>query len=219
MDSSSPFDLLAEEYDAWFEREGKLIFESEVIAFKEILPLLPKPWLEIGVGSGRFAQALGIEIGIDPSLSLLEIAKKRGIEVYHSRGEEQFFERESFGSVFLIVTICFVDSPLLVLKEAYRILKPEGKVVLGLVLRDSPWGEFYFAKKREGHRFYRYANFYSFKEVEMFLLNSGFKLEKVVSTLFQKPNEVKELEMPRDGFFSAAGFTVVLGSKVPSWHL
>jgi SAM-dependent methyltransferase len=216
MDTYSPFDLLAEEYDAWFENEGKLIFESEVIAFKEVLPLLPKPWLEIGVGSGRFAQALGIEMGIDPSLKLLEIARNRGIEVYQARGETQFFKEESFGAVFLIVTLCFVDSPILVLKEANRILKPEGRIALGLVLRDSPWGRFYLEKKREGHRFYRYANFYSFEEIERFLLDSGFRVTKVISTLFQNPNEVKEVELPRDGFFESAGFTVILGSKVSS---
>ena len=70
----SPFDDLALEYDAWFDREGSLIFSIEVRAFKSLLSTLPKPWLEIGVGSGRFAQALGIETGIDPSSKLLQMA-------------------------------------------------------------------------------------------------------------------------------------------------
>jgi len=51
----SPFDDLALEYDAWFDKEGSLIFFIEVQAFKSLLPTLPKPCLEIGVGSGRFA--------------------------------------------------------------------------------------------------------------------------------------------------------------------
>ncbi len=125
---SSPFDSLATAYDAWFEEEGKLIFAIEVKALKEVLTLLPKPWLEVGVGSGRFAQALGIENGIDPSVKLLEMAKRRGITVSRARGEEQFFNKETFGTVFLIVTLCFVDSPIVVLREAHRILKPEGKI-------------------------------------------------------------------------------------------
>lgn len=214
MDNISPFDLLAKEYDSWFDQEGKLIFEIEVEAFKKILPQLPKPWLEIGVGSGRFAQALGIEVGIDPSVKLLEIAKNRGIEVYPVRGEEHFFKQNSFGTVFLIVTLCFVNSPVGVLKEANLILKPDGKIVLGLVLRDSPWGRFYLAKKKEGHRFYSYANFYSFNEVERFLLDSGFKIERIISTLFQPPNNVKELEFPKEGLFDSAGFTVIVASKI-----
>jgi hypothetical protein len=66
--ASLDFDSLASAYDAWFEDEGKLIFAIEIRGFQKALPLLPKPWLEIGVGSGRFAQSLGIEIGLDPSI-------------------------------------------------------------------------------------------------------------------------------------------------------
>jgi hypothetical protein len=61
----SPLDALTSAYDAWFEDEGKLIFAIEVKAFHKALPLLPKPWLEVGVGSGRFTQALGIKMGIN----------------------------------------------------------------------------------------------------------------------------------------------------------
>jgi hypothetical protein len=72
----SPFDDLALEYDAWFEGEGKPVFSIEVPAFHKVLPSLPKPWLEVGVGSGCFAQALGIETGDDQSIKLLEMARK-----------------------------------------------------------------------------------------------------------------------------------------------
>jgi ubiquinone/menaquinone biosynthesis C-methylase UbiE len=132
------FDTLAVFYDKWFEEEGKLIFEIEVRTFQEVLASLPRPWLEIGVGSGRFAQALGIQTGIDPSTKLLEFASKRGMEVVVGRGEQHIFSSTSFGTVFLIVTLCFVNSALDVLKEAHRILAPGGKIVLGLVLKESP---------------------------------------------------------------------------------
>jgi len=213
--NTSPFDTLASAYDAWFEEEGKLIFAIEVKALMEVLTLLPKPWLEVGVGSGRFAQALGIETGIDPSVKLLEMAKRRGITVFRARGEERYFNKEGFGTVFLIVTLCFVDSPVAVLREAHRILKPEGKIVLGLVLRESPWSKSYQIKKLEGHRFYKHATFYSYREVERLLMDSGFNIEKVVSTLFQKPGEVKEMEAPKRGFSIDAGFTVIVAGKIP----
>ena len=212
---SSPFDSLATAYDAWFEEEGKLIFAIEVKALKEVLTLLPKPWLEVGVGSGRFAQALGIETGIDPSVKLLEMAKRRGITVSRARGEEQFFNKEGFGTVFLVVTLCFADSPIAVLREAHRILKLGGKIVLGLVLRESPWGKSYQIKKLEGHRFYKHATFYSYQEVKRLLMDSGFNIEKVVSTLFQKPGVVKEIEPPKKGFSIDAGFTVIVAGKIP----
>jgi len=47
---SCALDSLASAYDVWFEREGKSIFASEVEALRQILPLLAKPWIEIGVG-------------------------------------------------------------------------------------------------------------------------------------------------------------------------
>ena len=210
---SSPFDILASQYDAWFDEEGKLIFDIEVRAFQEVLPLLPKPWLEVGVGSGRFAQALGIETGIDPSVKLLEMAKKRGITIYSARGEDKFFDAETFGAVFLIVTFCFVKSPMDVLREAHRILKEGGKVVLGLVLRDNPWGKHYLAKKKKGHPFYQHATFYSYQEVSAFLKRSGFTMEKVISTLFQPPDAVTEMEYPLEEFHPDAGFSIVIARK------
>jgi len=210
------FDSLATEYDDWFDGEGKLIFAIEVRAFQEVLDSLPKPWLEVGVGSGRFAQALGIETGIDPSVKLLELASKRGIKVIPGRGEQHIFKSGSFGSVFLIVTLCFVNSPSEVLKEAHRVLTPSGKIVLGLVLKDSPWGKFYEKKKMQGHRFYKYASFYKYDEVVTFLEQSGFSIEKVVSTLFQKPGKVEQVELPRKGFSPAAGFMIIMAGKKAS---
>jgi SAM-dependent methyltransferase len=209
----SPFDNLALEYDAWFDREGSLIFSIEVQAFKELLPSLPKPWLEIGVGSGRFAQALGVGTGIDPSIKLVDMARRRGVTAFLGRGEQELFDEESFGTVFLIVTICFLKSPLEVLKEASRILMPGGELVLGLVLKESPWGQFYQQKKEEGHRFYKYATFYSYDEVVRLIVQAGFVTENIVSTLFQKPGEVHRTEGSREGYSPSAGFTIIVTGK------
>lgn len=63
-DSHTVFNNLAAEYDRWFDKQGEIIFANEVAAFKNILPSLPEPWLEIGIGSGRFARALGIKTGV-----------------------------------------------------------------------------------------------------------------------------------------------------------
>jgi SAM-dependent methyltransferase len=210
---SSPFDDLAPEYDAWFDREGSLIFFIEVQAFRELLPTLPKLWLEIGVGSGRFAQALGIETGLDPSSKLLQMARRRGVNAFLGCGEEMLFDEESFGTVFLIVTLCFLDSPLDVLLEAKRILIPGGKLVLGLVLKESPWGQLYQQRKDEGHRFYRYATFYSCEEVVRLIVQAGFMTEKIVSTLFQRPHEVQHVEEYKEGYFPDAGFTIIVAGK------
>jgi SAM-dependent methyltransferase len=209
----SPFDDLALEYDAWFDKDGGLTFSIEVKAFRALLHSLPKPWLEIGVGSGRFGQALGIETGIDPSIKLVEMARHRGVTAFLGRGEQEFFDAELFGTVFLIVTLCFLDSPLDVLREAKRILIPGGKIVLGLVLKESPWGQFYQAKKAQGHRFYKFATFYTYDEVLALLEQAGFSMERVVSTLFQRPGKVLRMERPKKGYSPDAGFIIIVADK------
>lgn len=207
------FDSLAWAYDSWFEEDGRLIFASEVEALRQALPLLPSPWIEVGVGSGRFAQALGIDIGLDPSSGLLKIARNRGARLLLGRGEEAPFKDGSFGAIFFIATLCFIDSPNRILTEAARLLKSQGKVVLGLVLKESPWGQLYQRERETGHRFYRHATFYSYAEVEMLLMQTGFSIEKVASTLFQNPGKVNHIELPRQGFSADAGFAVILAGK------
>jgi len=81
------------------------------------------------------------------------------------------------------------------------------------VLWESPWGRFYQSKKMEGHRFYKYATFYSYQEVEKLLTDSGFTIEKTVSTLVQKPGEVQKVEAPEEGFSVEAGFTIIVAGK------
>jgi SAM-dependent methyltransferase len=207
------FDSLAWAYDAWFEEEGGLIFASEVEALRQALPLLPKPWIEMGVGSGRFAQALEIGIGLDPSSQLLKIARNRGVRVLLGRGEEAPFKDGYFGTIFFIVTLCFVDSPRETLGEAARLIKSGGKVILGMILRESPWGQLYQREKETSHNFYRHATFYSYGEVGVFLKQAGFFVEHVTSTLFQNPGEVNHIELPRQGFSADAGFAVILAGK------
>jgi SAM-dependent methyltransferase len=210
---SSPFNDVADEYDTWFDKDGSLIFSIEKQAFIGLLPELPKPWIEIGVGSGRFAQALGIETGVDPSSELLRLAKKRGIDVFLGRGEQDVFNKESFGTVFFITTVCFLDSPLEVLNQANRILAPEGKLVLGVILKESPWGQFYEAKGANGHHLYKYAHFYSCDELVKLIVRADFLIENIVSTLYQRPGEVHHMEEPKEGYSPEAGFTIIVAGK------
>lgn len=212
------FDRLAEQYDAWFDGEGKLPFQIELEAFRTVLSALPRPWLEVGAGSGRFAESLGIDVGLDPSRKLLEMARQRGVPVILGRGEQLPFPDGSFGTVFLIVTICFVADPRPVLSECHRVLRDEGKLVLGFIPRESPWGEFYLEEGKQGHPFYSRARFYTLDELEPLLMETGFRLERCVSTLFQPPGQVAELEPPREGCDASAGFMVLVARKTALSH-
>jgi ubiquinone/menaquinone biosynthesis C-methylase UbiE len=211
------FDNYASEYDAWYDTEvGKAIFTMEVDCLKPLLHRFGRPYLEIGVGSGRFAEALGIEYGTDPALAMVQMAKARGVKVTEATGEELPFPDKIFGGLLIAFTICFLDNPQKVLQEAWRVLQPEGGLVLGLIPRDSPWGEFYIKKGKEGHPIYSKARFFSKVEVEDLLQQSGFEVVEYRSTLFQSPGQKNyRYESSVSGYQRSAGFIVVVNSKTP----
>jgi hypothetical protein len=82
------FDGHADRYDAWFDPpDGKTLFENELAALRLLWRDTFHPAREIGVGTGRFAQALGIKHGVDPARSALALASARGVETIPGRGE------------------------------------------------------------------------------------------------------------------------------------
>ena len=107
-----PFERHAQRYDGWFDSDrGKYVFPVEVECLKGVLGELRRPCLEVGVGTGRFAEALGIEYGIDPSPNVLLYAKERGISVVRGFAEDLPYTDHSFHAIFMIVTVCFLTDP------------------------------------------------------------------------------------------------------------
>jgi len=209
------FDTFVKRYDAWFDSPfGRSAFELEKTCIASLCHDMQGPSLEIGVGTGRFAEALGIEYGIDISGRMLEFAKRRGVMVIKGSGEELPFRDESFNSVFIIVTLCFVEKPEKVLEEASRVLTKDGKLILGLILRESPWARFYMKKAEAGNVFYKNARFYSFSELEAMMRRSKLKIMDICSTLFQKPTkEPLQPEVPKRGYYEEAGFVAIKAGK------
>ncbi len=207
----SPFDRLVSRYDLWYEAPfGRSAFELELRCLSELAGGFDRG-LEVGVGTGRFASAMDIRFGVDSSLEMLRVAKERGILVVQGRGESLPFRDGGFDLVLLVATLCFVDEPLRVLRESRRVLKRAGRLILGLIVRESPWAEFYMKKASSGHPIYRHAKFYSFEEVMGMLSSSGFRPLEVRSTLMERPQDlepVKNREV-REGFHREAGFTCI----------
>jgi len=209
------FNLYAEDYDRWFDTpEGKVLFRMEVEAVRLLSRDIEKPSLEIGVGTGRFAKELGIDAGIDPSLKSLGIAKKRGIKVEKAKGEKLPFKDKSFGAVFILFTLCFVEDPVMVLSDAKRVLKTGGRLIVGIINRESPWGQLYLKKKAEGHPIYRYATFYNVYEIVKMIEEAGMAVEAYSSTLCQPPSEIPYEESVHNELIENAGFVCILARKI-----
>jgi SAM-dependent methyltransferase len=139
--SSFLFDTLADRYEAWFsEGPGRVLFAPELASVERVAGRAPRPWVEVGAGTGAFAVPLRVDLGIDPSRPMLERARARGLPVAQGVAEALPLRDQSAGTVFLIVTLCFLDDPVGALRQVRRALRPAGTVVLAEVTRDSPWG-------------------------------------------------------------------------------
>jgi len=204
-----PFEKYSEKYEDWFER-NKFVYESEIQAIKELFPKVKKS-IEIGVGSGKFAVPFGIKIGIDPSPRMRNIAQQRGIEVIDATAEELPFKNSQFELALMVTTICFVDNLNLAFREAYRILKPGGYLIIGFVDKDSSLGKLY-QQHKEKSLFYKIATFYSTKEVVYNLSKVGFKEFDFRQTIFHGLNEIKNVELVKEGY-GEGSFVVIRARK------
>lgn len=205
------FDKLADHYDAWFDSaRGEALFRAEVECLKRLMPADRSGWTEVGVGSGRFAQALGVPEGVDPSLPLLAMAAARGIRTVEGVAEKLPYDDHSVDGILLVVTLCFLRDPHQAMQEFVRVLRPPGRLLVGLVPADSAWGQNYMRKSKEGHPFYSAAQFYACAEVIDIAAAAGFRLLGAASTLPMAPDE--ELgEMPvADGIIPGWGFAGML---------
>lgn len=194
-------------YELWYEN-NKFEYLSEIEALKKVIPKNGKG-LEIGVGTGRFASMLGIEFGIDPSEKMIEVAKKRGINVVKCEGENLPFEDNNFDYAAIIITICFVKNPLKVISEAKRVLKKNGKIIIGIIDKNSFLGQKY--QKKESV-FYRVAHFFSVEEIDDMLIKNGFENIEHVQTLFQTSEKLEKIQKSKTGF-GEGSFVVISGGK------
>jgi SAM-dependent methyltransferase len=210
-DSSRPFNELAEEYDAWFDNNP--LFDLELKALHAIREKLPRPSLEIGVGPGRFARALEVDYGIDPAISPLQLATRRSIMGIHGVGESIPFLTASMGTVYMLFTLCFLEDSGRVLKECSRIIRPHGRLIIGMIPRLSAWGKLLSDKGRKGHPCYHHARFRTIAETREMLAQNGFAVIESWSTLLQSPDTPGVDESPRFGINEDAGFCVLVTCK------
>ncbi|MGB2660926.1 MAG: class I SAM-dependent methyltransferase [Candidatus Omnitrophota bacterium] len=201
------FDKYYKRYDAWYN-ENKLAYLSELEAVKKVLPT-EGHGLEIGVGSGRFAAPLGITVGIDPSKKMVELARGREVDARLGVGEELSFKDSTFDYAAIIVTLCFVQDPEKVITESARVLKSDGKVIIGIINKESFLGKFY---QKKGSIFYGQARFFDIEEVVQMLRASGFSNFSYYQTIFDYPDKLSAVEKPLEGF-GEGGFVVISAVK------
>jgi SAM-dependent methyltransferase len=196
MAKSASFEAHHRRYEAWFDRHAAA-YVSELLALRPFVPLEGRG-LEIGVGSGRFAAPLGVQVGVDPSPAMLAYTAARGVEAFVAAAAQLPFADGSFDFAMVVTTLCFVDSPERMLSETRRVLKPDGRLVIGFIDRASDMGRDYESRKAESV-FYRDATFRSADEVAGLLEGGGFSIEAWAQTLTRPIAETADIESLRPG--------------------
>jgi len=205
MPRSRPFDLHAARYEEWFEKHPGF-YRSELCLIKKLIGKVPPSAVEVGVGSARFAAPLGVTYGVDPSLPMLKIARKRGVKVVRGVAEALPFKSEVFDLVLMVTAVCFVDDLRRSFLEARRVLKRGGKLAVALVDAESFLGRAYLRRKNKS-LFYRPATFYTPTQIKNAALAASFKPLKELQTIFSfKDGLYPTLEGTGEGAFAGLLF-------------
>ena len=204
---NSTFDENYERFDDWYEN-NRFAYLTELEAARQIIPA-DGYGLEIGVGTGRFARPLGINIGIDPSKKMVEMARKRGVDARVGFGETLSFATDTFDFAVIIVTLCFVRDPRKVIAETFRVLKKNGSIIIGIIDKHSFLGKAYLDKKSV---FYDSARFFGINEITRILEDCGFEEFFYTQTLFNPPEKIMSVEFPKEGHGDGA-FVFIRANK------
>ncbi len=203
----NPFDLFTEAYEQWF-KNNEIVFKSELLALQQLIPKIGEG-VEIGIGSGIFAEKLGINTGVDLSENMLAYAKKRNLNVEKGRAENLPYTDNRFDFAVFITVICFVENIDEALKEAYRVVKKNGYLIIAFIDKDSQYGKIVEEKKLKS-KFYATATFYAVDEIISKITAANFEVTDILQTLTQL-NPLR-IEPAIEGYGNG-GFVVIKAKK------
>ena len=171
------FDRMAARYDSFCHTPlGQFVDEVERALIWALLKPQPGEAIgDFGCGTGAYAIALAqagcTVIGIDESPVMLAKARDKSA----ADGSTTYLQADladlplhssTLDAVLLQVTLEFVANPAVVLNEAFRVLKPNGRMVLGLIHGAGPWANHYRERvERDPTSIYSHAHFFTLEEI------------------------------------------------------
>lgn len=167
----------ATNYDSWYESdEGKFVLTEENNLLEEILKNVDVDFaLDAGCGTGEHTRILSKHaksiIGIDISENMLQEAKKKSIQntsFIEGNILDSHFADNQFDLIISLAMFEFIDDKDKLMDELYRILKPQGLLVIGTIQKGSSYYNLYMSDFFQQNTVFKYATFISKEELSKY---------------------------------------------------
>lgn len=175
------FDTIAEHYDDFCQMPlGAFVDAVERELVRELMnPQAGENLIDLGCGTGSITVDWASHgchmIGVDESAMMLAQARAKAV----SKGSADYiqadlarlpYSSDYFNGGLLQVTLEFVADPAAVLQEALRVIKPGGRLVIGLINASGPWAQHYQNRaKTHSSSVYRSAHFFTQSAIDQLL--------------------------------------------------
>jgi ubiquinone/menaquinone biosynthesis C-methylase UbiE len=194
-ESVKAFDQVACYYDDWYSHpQGRQVFEAELSALESLIPGTGLG-LEVGAGTGAFAESLTDEertiICLDPSGAMLAKVRKRKLQAIMGVGEHMPITEASLDFAYMVTTLEFLEDPVSALRQIRMTTRKAAPLTILFINADSPWGSLYRRIGADGDPVFRHARLRSHEEVLEMLAEAGYALQESVGTLTTEPKDVK----------------------------
>lgn len=155
---------------------GKKVLGKEVeFVYQELKDC--RHTLDVGCGIGSFEQrlpSLNI-IGLDNSEEMLEEARKRSEKTFvFGDAENLEFDDGLFDAVFYVATLEFLADYQKAIQEAYRVTKPNGKI---LVMALNPESEYFKEHMQREGSYFRKIRHINLEEIQSYV-SKFYRIEK-----------------------------------------
>jgi ubiquinone/menaquinone biosynthesis C-methylase UbiE len=192
------FSSVASSYEDWFESPlGKYVDSLEMESLDRILEGIEgSAAIEIGAGTGHIARRLlsrfGRVVAVEPSQAMREEGMRRTddtrVSWYDDVAERLRFAEGSFDCALFFTVLEFVDDPRKAIREALRVVRPGGRLVVGYLHPLSPWSALYRHLGERGTMPWAAARFYTRDELEHWV---GYPAEACEGAVHLTPSAVE----------------------------
>ena len=202
-------------YERW--RASRLGSVTEALEQTRILDLIGpvegRRILDLGCGDGLLTWTLAERgawaVGIDADRAMLEVASARSARgrrhrprLVEGRIEQLPFRDGSFDVVVMVTVLCLVADRTGAVREAARVLRPGGRLVIGDLGRWSAWAARRRVKAWLGSELWQSAHFSTARGLSHLVERSGLIAEDVRGSVYYPPIGVLARPLARlDGWF------------------